>query len=223
MEVSEINSTEQLKGSRSAKDVYLRILGKTEMPKSPDEISETITIPVEALGSLEESLRLSWEDGLERSQVVGWDGKRKNFLYSPVIIGTETDVGHPITTFKLFFDRKGLIHYHTHPRDGIVAPSYHDLAGSRVLPREGFIRIIASALHAVALLQTEKSARLPFSVYLASRLYKDLSKNFDNETVDEKLQKVVDFAQKEGYGLYNAWPINGLDKGLEFHRLIQRR
>ncbi len=218
METGEITTNEVFKDATSSQDIYLRILGRKELPKFPEDMPSAIFLPSETLGSLEEAILRSDQDGKERSQTIGWS-KRKTFTYTKVFVGTENETSNEAATLdvaRYFFSRnKHLLCYHTHPKQYETTFSIHDVASNKAYPRGSFIFVVGSGGRIAALFQTEKTSRLPiFSLTAFSTVMQHLEgerSKFSN-TYDH--QVFAELFESEGFGYY-IWkpPKLGLQQG----------
>lgn len=93
---------------KNAEQVYLRILGLDHLPDSPEELPQRLIIPPEALGSFEQAIIQTLEDGHERAQAIGWNPK-SGYEYSSLIRGEAYTTGRRETLFRVlnsFFGKK---------------------------------------------------------------------------------------------------------------------
>lgn len=178
-EIREVTEGEHIE-SISQRQLYCKILGVSEIPRSPEEMPSQIFIPKEALGDLEKSILATGKDGLERSQMLGWDSEQQRYVYSDINIGTEHGVKPPLSPISRYQIRQerfsaflGLIEYHTHPHNIYSTEfSRRDIVGFKLFQRSAYMYVVGHLDGVTALLQTARTARMPVSsIFEALRTY----------------------------------------------------
>lgn len=222
----------------STKNVYLQMLNLDRLPISPDEIPGRILLPSGFIGDLEQSILATTLDGRERSQSISWKAS-KGYVGHKVYKGDElhTSTLDAISTLlRVFFGRKHLLSYHTHPKNGNPGFSSHDIELYLSSPRMSFISVVGSNLGILALLQTTKTAHLPISVFeahisgLLSQEVCDvqyrLSRDKSPHLVLMPDQVRAKLLEEEGFGYYQWIPprvvlhSGDLQDGCELRRVI---
>lgn len=214
-------SEERRKFSGSAKDVYCQLLVVKEFPKSPEEMPKKVFLPPGVLGDLEEAILMTENDGRERSQSIGWQGKEQGFKPGKLFLGSswQTSVLAAFDdTRRAFFGSKALISFHTHP-GGALLFSPKDIAMAKVFPRESFIHMVGCSLGVGAIFQTKESSKLPLSSSLAGP---KVMRRLEKEGFMESTAKMVELLKREGLAFY-FWHPPGervkegdLKKGINF-------
>lgn len=214
---------EALKKHETTKDVYVKLLGLNEFPRSPEETPNRILIPTEALGSLKSSIIDSNLDRRERGQKIFWNSKTGSFEAGKVILGTKTTTTLPLidSAIKIYFGRKALIYYHTHPpntttsyypEDLEISFSKMDIGEIKASPRLAFIYLVVSNPGISALFQTEVSSRLPFSSDIASanaRAFLEKEDYFGHPRDYGSFSEIASIMERLGFGFYLFYPKRG--------------
>ena len=147
---------------------YLRILELPEIPLSPDQMPETITLPPEVVSnwfaaSLEMVPGNNPNPFNERSGLTEWiDNKWRS---SRTFKGKETEVSwlfNLYSDFLRFAGHKPVLYWHTHHGDHETSfmPSMYDAAGIMSDPASTFIYGVGCPIGISALLQTQASGNI---------------------------------------------------------------
>jgi len=224
MDYYETHQSADLPTFNTAKDFYVNLLGLKEFPSLPENLPRSVFLPYQVVGDFEEAILKTIDDNRERRQFIFWNGKESR--KSPLYLGMEKDTGEQglnKTLARVFFGEKSLIEFHTHGKLGYPTPSPRDIASDLSFPRMAFIHLVGSQHNVFAVFQTEKSARLPFSIILkALRTHIGLDvKNFSRLT----LSKQAAMLNKYGLGLFyhEVKPWDGFTEGCFQNGLLLKR
>jgi hypothetical protein len=153
--------------------VFSNLLGlETRLFPELKDFPKTLHLPPEMLGSFFEAVEGTKADGLERSQSVNWDERKKAFKPTDLFVGDVNNADNLLQKWRIYFGKKPLFQYHTHPDSkNEDDPTWDrdfsgvDIAAMKAFPRMGYILGLGSNLGGVFVFQTEQSAKLPvFSI-----------------------------------------------------------
>jgi|GEM_PF-1800355 len=217
-----MNQLVEIKGSAFTKDtlrLYLSFLGLSELPRSVSEMPPTMNLPLGLFGDIEDSILQTNADGLERAQEVFFDILTQQFKCSKVFQGGPDSTGNEHTLYKMlnsYFGRKPLLSWHTHPK-GIWYFSTWDVASAKALQRKGYIHVVGSERGVVAMMQTDKTAKMPLSSQI---IYDEtITRLRQCRFIDMNNVETARIMEELGYGYYYWFPNGGVQKGI-FNKTI---
>ena len=150
-----------------SKRAYIALLGLDQIPENAGDFPKEVFLPPEYLGSMEQAILETKEDGRERSQFIFVNAKTNQLKQSRIYRGTKENASGLATLLSLSrnFLSKDLMRYHTHPTPfhEDQSPSVNDFAISIANPKAEFIAMVATREGVHAIFQTARIARSSFS------------------------------------------------------------
>lgn len=209
---------ESIKDPSTAEQIYkAHILGRTEIPTSPELMPEEIYLSSENLGSMETAIIETDADPKKRERLQDvWFQNGKHFT-GPVCVGFKNFA--PLLGFGIDMAKsaslliKPLLTYHTHS-EGVYFFSDYDVGGAVANHHEGYVFALGAENGVVALRETKKSLKrgldVPIvsffvNVYKMTKIEKYLEEKGFIHYMD-RLDQVADFVEPLGFALYSWKP-----------------
>lgn len=189
--------------NRATRELYLKIIGRTSFPDTPDDLPKYLYLPSGLVVPIIKAMRKTDLDGIERGGNLQLNSSKEFLISRRLRIGTKSlIIRSPRSVFPRIFGQT-IADWHSHP-SGDYLPSNHDLAtfGGRT---STFIELVGSRGIISAMLTTNQLR----SMSTASLMSEYFTYDFD------KARKATNI----GIGLYVSYRTNN---GFEFIKQMPR-